>query len=293
MHLLLSVYPANGYIRISTQVKQRMKPLFTLLILLLPLPNVYGQSQPPKIKVVLLGTFHYGETSDGGKTDFPDLFSTRRQQELEQIATKLARFGVNKFFVEMQFTRQKTADSLFNLYHNGRLTDTITLRDEIVQLAFRTAKLTNCKLVASDNRQELPYDKIKAYEQQHENDSIYPYSFFTQPYPFKTKQKPLKELSLTDYYIQINNQYNREKIQFDYLHYALSYGEGTDFTGEAFTLSWYDRNLKIFTNILRNLDVSKDKEIVILFGSSHTAILRQFFSNHPFFEIIELERVLK
>lgn len=270
-----------------------MTNIKTILILLLTFSQVYGQSQTPKVKVVLLGTFHYGKTSDAGKTDFPDLFSTRRQQELEQIATKLGRFGVDKFFVEKQFTRQQSIDSLFNLYQNGRLTDTTILRDETVQLAFRAAKLTNCRLVASDNRQELPYDNIKAYEQQHKNDSIYSYSFFTQPYPFKTKQKPLKELSLADYYIQINNRYNREKIQFDYLHYALSYGQGTDFTGEAFTLSWYDRNLKIFTNILRNLDVSMDKEIVVLYGSSHTALLRQFFSNHPSFEIVELEQVLK
>lgn len=270
-----------------------MTILKTLLLILLALPNVYAQSQSPKIKVVLLGTFHYGATADAKKTDFPDLFTTRRQQELNIIAAKLARFGVDKFFVEKQFTQQQSLDSLFKLYQNNKLTDSTILRNEIAQLAFRTAKLANCTLVASDNRQELPYDKIKAYEQQHKDDTTTLYSFFEQPYPFKTKEKPLRDLSLSDYYIQINNSYNREKIQFDYLHYALSYGEGTDFTGEEFTLSWYDRNLKIFTNVLRNIDVAKDKEIVLLYGSSHTAILRQFFTNHPFFEIVEVEQVLK
>jgi Skp family chaperone for outer membrane proteins len=183
-----------------------MNAVKALLIGLLTLSHVSGQSQTPKIKVVLLGTFHYRETPDKNKTDFPDLFSSRRQKELEQIAVKLAEFGVDKFFVEMQFTHQQTLDSLFNAYQNGKLTDTTALRDEITQLAFRTAKLTNCKLIASDNRQELPYDKITAYEQQHENDSIYPYSFFfSEPTPFKLKQKRLEELSLSDYYIQLNS----------------------------------------------------------------------------------------
>ena len=80
---------------------------------------------------------------------------------------------------------------------------------------------------------------------------------------------------------------------YDYLHYALSSGKDNEYVGEKFTSVWYDRNLKIFTNILRQIDIKKDKTIVILFGAGHTAVLRQFFENHPLFEIVELDKVLK
>ena len=66
-----------------------------------------------------------------------------------------------------------------------------------------------------------------------------------------------------------------------------------DFTGEQFTLSFYDRNLKIYNNILRNIDFKSDKVILVLFGAAHTNIMRQFFENHPYFEIVELETVFK
>lgn len=270
-----------------------MKVLVSLLLIGLSVSHSYGQVQVPKIKVLLLGTFHFGNTSDKKKTSFPDLFSARRQKELDQMAAKLKIFGVDKFFVERHFTLQPSIDSLYSLYRQGALTDTFTLRNEIFQIGFRTAALSNCKLIAADYKQELPYDKIEAYEKQHENDTSATYPLFTAPYPFKEKQKNLQALSLSDYYIQINNFYSRQKIQFDYLHYALSYGEGTDFTGESLTLSWYDRNLKIFTNILRSIDPAQDREIVVLFGSSHTAILRQFFQNHPYFEIVEIEQAFR
>ena len=73
----------------------------------------------------------------------------------------------------------------------------------------------------------------------------------------------------------------------------MAYGEKDDFTGEQFTLSFYDRNLKIYNIILRTIDIKKDKIILVLFGAAHTNILRQFFENHPYFEIVELETVFK
>jgi hypothetical protein len=270
-----------------------VKVIQGLFLIFLLVTHSYGQTENTRIKVLLLGTFHFGDTPDKKKTTFPDLFSARRQKELAQMAVYLKKFGTDKVFVERHFTRQHSIDSLYALYQLGKLTDTTTLRNEIIQIGFRTAAISQCRLIAADYRQELPYDQIEAYAKAHENDSTDAYPFFSVPYPFKQKQKSLLELPLTDYYIQTNNFYNRQKIQYDYLHYAFSYGEGADFIGQEFTLSWYDRNLKIFTNILRKLDPAHDKEIVVLFGSSHTAILRQFFQNHPYFEVVEVEQVFR
>lgn len=263
-----------------------------LVFFFLTVYNAFGQMQHPRIKVVLLGTFHFGATSDRNSTAFPDLFSEKRQSELDDIANKLDKFGVNKFFLETPVKRQSRQDSLFIAYKNKTLKDTLALRDEQVQIAFRTALLNNAKLIASDNRQELPYNTIVAYETEHKNDSVSSYPFFDVQYPFTVKQKKLKEVTLSQYYIQLNNRYNSQALMFDYIHYALSYGKEADYVGEAFTLSWYDRNLKIFTNILRNIDVKSDKVIVVLYGSAHTALIRHFFEDHPYFEIVELDKIL-
>lgn len=250
-----------------------------------------GQTKNEKIKVILLGTFHYGATVDRGKTSFPDLFSPKRQTELDRMASKLAEAGVDKFFVETPVIAQEKQDSLYQRFKAKTLTDTVALRDEEIQIAFRTAAINNAKIMAADSRQELPYALMNEYEQAHQADTINPYPFFESKYPFTEQQKKLADLSLSDYYIQLNSAYNRQASMFDYLHYALGYGTDTSYVGETFTLSWYDRNLKIFTNILRTIDVSHDKVIVVLFGSAHTAMLRQFFEDHPYFEIVELSEV--
>lgn len=262
----------------------------TILFLLIGFSCI-SQTKNEKIKIILMGTFHYGITSDKNSTTIKDLFSDKRQKELDFITSKLDAFGVKKIFVETDFRDQKKSDSLYNLYKLGKLKDSVTLKREEVQVAFRLGKINNLPIIAADNRQDLDYNLINKYEQNHKDDKVNPDSFFEIAYPFTEKLKKLSETSLSEYYIQLNSPYARQAIQFDYLHYAMGYGEKDDFTGEQFTLSFYDRNLKIYNNILRSIDLKKDKVILVLFGSSHTAILRQFFENHPYFEIVELDKV--
>ena len=253
----------------------------------------FGQAKNSKIKVILMGTFHFGATSDRNSSSFKDLFSDKRQKELDFMVDKLNAFGVNKIFVETDFRSQKKSDSLYSAYKNGLLTDSIALRREEVQIAFRLGRVNNLPIIAADNRQVLDYNAINEYEQKHKNDKVNVDSFFEIPNPFTQKLKKLADSTLPDYYIQLNSAYSRQANQYDYLHYAMSYGEKDDFTGQQFTLSFYDRNLKIYNLILRNLDIRSDHVVLVLFGAAHTNIMRQFFENHPYFEIVELETVFK
>ena len=264
-----------------------------LIFILLTSLSITAQTKNEKIKIILMGTFHYGATSDRNSTKFNDLFSEKRQKELEFITSKLNAFGVKKIFVENDFREQKKTDDLYLSFKNGTLKDSVPLKREEVQVGFRLGKTNNLPIIAADFRQELDYNSVNKYEEKHKNDKSNPDSFFEIPYPFTEKLKKLAETPLPEYYIQLNSLYARQANQYDYLHYAMSYGEKDDFTGEKFTLSFYDRNLKIYNNILRNINIKTDKVILVLFGVAHTNIMRQFFENHPYFEIVELETVFK
>lgn len=255
--------------------------------------SVFGQTKNDKIKIILFGTFHYGATSDRNSTKFNDLFTDRRQNELEFIKTKLNAFGINKIFVETDFREQKKSDALYSSYKNGTLTDSVSLKREEVQIAFRLGKINNLPIIAADFRQELDYKSMNDYEKKHKDDVANPDSFFEIAYPFSEKLKKLADTPLAEYYIQLNSAYSRQSNLYDYLHYGMAYGEHEDFTGEQFTASYYDRNLKIYNNILRNINIKTDKVILVLFGASHTNMMRQFFENHPYFEIVELDTVFK
>jgi len=260
------------------------------------LSSLHAQDKfPDKIRVILLGTFHYGATSDRNSTPFADLFSPKRQKELIELVASLQKVHPSKVFVESPPANQAKYDSLYSLYKKNELTDTNILRNEIVQIGFRLANSANLPApVCVDYRQELPYDAMEKFEKGIGSDTTIQFPpFFSIPYPFtdSTKKLSLKKMSLSEYYVPFNDLYHRQQNEFDYLHYGLGYGYKDDYTGTEFTASWYNRNLKILTNIFRSLQPT-DKCIVVVFGMAHTNTLRQFFENHPSFEIVELDKVL-
>jgi hypothetical protein len=71
-----------------------------IVILLLLSQFAFAQTQNKKVKVILLGTFHFGATTDRNSTKFEDVFSEKRQNELENVAKQLSRNGIEKIFIE-------------------------------------------------------------------------------------------------------------------------------------------------------------------------------------------------
>ncbi|RYF85335.1 MAG: hypothetical protein EON98_06875 [Chitinophagaceae bacterium] len=55
---------------------------------------------------------------------------------------------------------------------------------------------------------------------------------------------------------------------------------------------WYDRNLRIYNNILKTKPGSEDR-IVVLFGNGHMPILKHCFQSSPEFEVVELKSLVK
>jgi Family of unknown function (DUF5694) len=269
----------------------------SIVLVFLTCCSARGQAVfPPKINVILLGSFHYGATSDRNSTKFPDLFSAKRQAELDSLVQQLAAARITKIFVEGEVREQANMDKLLAKYLSGAALDTVTARDEIVQIGFRAAKrldLTTVRCV--DVKQELPYDAMDKFERESAQDTtLKSPPFFDIPWPFAdtTRTLRLSRTSLPAYYIGLNDTYRRQANLYDYLHYAMAYGRGKDYTGVDFTTSWYNRNLKIYANILRELQPT-DSTILVLFGASHTNMLRQFFTDHPSFHVVDLAEVLR
>ena len=269
--------------------------LYFISVLLLTAP---AQAQPtPRIKILLLGTFHFGPTGDKGKTQFKDLFSEKRQQELQQLITQLARLKPDKIFVENEPDRQAHWDSLYAQYQQGSL-DTTAISNEIFQVAMRTARKAGLpRVICVDHQQPLPYDKLEAFDQRTSKDSVAlrkmaAYKLLSLTYPYPKKTKTLASSTLKDYLLYVNSSEYDAGNRADYFVYAPASGYDADYTGVEYITSWYDRNAKIFTNVLRQTDPA-DKFHIILFGSSHMLPLRHYFQMHPYFEVVELADVLK
>ena len=251
----------------------------------------------PHIKIVLMGTFHFGATGDKGKIAFDDLFSANRQRELQNLTNQLAALKPDQFFVEREPSEQAQWDSVFAQYRVHRL-DTNAIRNEIFQVAIRAAhKAGLSRVVCVDHQQPLPYEKLEAWAKRLPTDSLAQaklasYKLLSLDYPYPKKTKTLAASSLAEYYLYINSKAYSVIDRADYLVYPPAYGYDSDYTGVELLTSWYDRNAKIFTNILRR-SRPEDKLYVVLFGSSHMLPLRHYFENHPYFEVVELASVVK
>jgi Family of unknown function (DUF5694) len=271
---------------------KKMKKINLLLFSFCLMAQLCAQNDTSKIKVYLLGTFHFGATSDANKTSFKDLYSVKRQTELNEIVNSFIKAKTSKIFVEFPYYAQKELDSLGKMYIQDPNKDTVAFRNEIFQVAFRAAKISPAiKVVAVDRQLELPMYKLEEFDAFADSNSTAP--FFNKPYRVGKKQKKLSEITLQEHFLQINSHISRKAHLSDFLHFALASTQNSNFAGTEFTVSWYERNLKIFTNILRNIDPDKDKAIVVLLGSSHTATVRSFFVDHDRFEIVELEDLFK
>ena len=277
--------------------------LHSLLFLLIVAQQVVAQpAKPapfnqPHIKVLLLGTFHFGSTGDKNSTGFPHLFTPKRQSEIDQLTRRLAALRPNKVFVENVPENQIYWDSITTAYRRHKA-DTGNLRNEIFQLGIRTALRAGLPgIICVDHQQALPYDKIEAFANRTGTDTAlsrrmdaYRLLAFNYPYPKDTFSR--KHHTLAEYLVHLQTPEYDAANRADYFVYAPNYGYGSDYTGVEMITSWYDRNAKIFTNILRKTD-PEDHLIIVIYGAAHMLPLRHYFAMHPYFTEILLAEALR
>lgn len=252
-------------------------------------------SQPQRIKILIVGTFHFGETNDANKTNFPDLLTEKRQKEIAEVVDSLADFKPDKIFVENEPPRCDYWNPILSDYKKGTLKE--ASRNEIFQIGVRLAgKLAENQLYCIDDQtNQLNYGKIQEFEAKHKDDKSPELNseFFNLGYPLK-RQNPapkLADVSLRDYLLFLNSPDQMLRSSYDYTHYAIGDGIGDDYTGTDLTATWYKRNLYIFTNILRKTD-KRDKAYVLLIGAGHAYILKHLFESNPHFEVVSVSDVL-
>lgn len=264
-----------------------------------------------KIQIVLLGTFHFGATGDKNRTNFDDEFSPKRQAEISDVVGRLARYNPDKIFVEQEASEQAKWDKIFAGYKNGVEPTGNNLKNEIFQIGVKLAKETKNPNGVTCVDFQMPTDfdaalknaktdvernyinRVKAISDAPEPKNSNEKFFFL---PFQNsenfKQLKLAETALPDYYIWLNSPENIARNHYNNDNYlALSFGENADYTGAEYVDLWYNRNLKIFTNILRNASL-EDKRYLLIIGAAHVKVLKDFFRDHPYFEIVEVKDLL-
>lgn len=249
----------------------------------------------PPTKALLLGTFHFAYPNlDGHKTDSSkmlNVLSAQRQREIRQLADVIASFKPTRIYIESH--SQRYTDSLYNAYLEGKHT---LRRDERDQLAFRLAKELNHPKVYAVDAGAFAHENYKKYSF---IDSMWNNDFPVDSLRDKTFNKRYKHLYDAGDSLELENTILESFLIMADPH-VLRRGHGHYMTGGFNTinntgadiqaLGWYDRNLRIFNNILRTRPASTDR-IVVLFGNGHMPILKHCFQSSPEFEVVELKEL--
>ncbi len=307
-----------------------MKQLKQLLLTLTLLASTFSygftqvektNTEKKKTQVLLVGTFHFDNPGrDEFNNEFDDVYSDKRQKEITALNNALGEFAPDKIFLEWEMKEQKNVDSLYAAYLAGNLDIKAQKygRSEHFQVGFKMGKmLGHDRLYCSDadglwlggvvNQAAKEWDMpfIEAYNQRMmaalpKEDSL-------------MRLHTLKEIiyehntpeSLHDnhnFYVSYSPRvikYDEEALNDTRGIYHKDEAADVDcvrlelhLVGAELTAEWYRRNIKIYANILSQLEAG-DERIMIYYGQAHISIIKQLFEDNPDYEVVDPLEYLK
>lgn len=289
-----------------------MKKAFSSILFVFLTFSIFAQTSPKRIKIILLGTFHFNQSLDSNSRLHSNLFTPKRQNEIDILVNKLVKQKPDKIFLEFTEKNQPFYDNVYNEYLKGIEPQSTRVKaNEIVQLGMKTAKKLNHKKVFGINYQpqELsdttykPKNNVdKAVKDLYAalgnfNDSTRTNASFYDlryPYKFPKQDSLLQKVTLTDFLLHINSEKKLQGAEYSEWNYFLSMGTGNDMSSTDYVGTfWYGANLKNFNNLMRQVDYKNDNCYLIIYGTNHIPFLKYLFNLNPYFEVLDLDQVLK
>lgn len=241
------------------------------------------------VEVMLLATWHFSYVNaDSHKTkeeNKVDLNAPKRQKEILEVVDRLNQFNPTIVCIEGQ--GKMYWDSLYQAYLNGSYTLSINERE---QLGFRVSKAQKLnKIHAVDTYSWLRdhYDKVT---QLHDlwNEEYYLDTLSMQLWTDKywkwydlNNTYPLKYT--VDEALKIDNHpTNLKRLIGNYLIQMKTVNHNGP---DAYSLKIYNRNVRIFNNILKTNPKENDRILVIM-GGTHIAFLTHLFDASPEFTLV-------
>lgn len=284
----------------------RTPAVASLAVLLSIAGPAWGQGKltpPPsaaRTQVMVLGTFHF---QDAGHDDFQprfdvDVLSPERQVEVAELLDRLARFAPTAIALEWPADAQDRLDTVYAAFRAGTRAASANERD---QLGFRlAARLGHDRVIAVDAPARwydsaLNTDTLVQRARRFGQDALLARGMAWNAYytaraewedSLKTTQTLRETLSA------MNTMDALRQTLGQYLAGSVEVGGGGDYTGADMRSAWYNRNLRIFTNLLR-MQSDHEERILVIIGAGHAPLLRHFIENAPELQFVPPEMVLR
>ena len=257
-----------------------------------PVPDFLAENAP-RAELMLLGVFHFADAGlDAYKPKFSvDVMTAERQAEIEDLVARLAAFKPTKVAVEQNRSRQPRLDSLYNAYLAGNYK---LPSNEVYQLGFRLAKrLGHSRVYAVDVAPRATLPDSVAKRQMNELgianvDSAMNADPWTARYRsyYAYNDSVKTTTTLSDHLIYVNDPASVRRMHGHYLVSSFKFARDTNYVGPDDMTRWYNRNLRIFSNI-QQITGSPSERILAIIGAGHLPILRFLAGTSPEHRLVE------
>lgn len=251
--------------------------------------------QPAPIRVMVLGTYHFGNPGrDKVNVRVDDVTTPQRQRELETLANTIATFKPTRVMVEVQRPGPTYDVSDYSTFSPSVLR---TDRDETTQIGYRIAARVGLRSVQGIDEQPskgepdyFPIDRVEAYAKAHGEQASLDATFASVQAAARQFEAEQATTSISQMLIRYNDPSTPMGGQ-DLYYSMLRYGDGTDQPGADLNAMWHLRNAKIFAKLV-NVAKPGDR-ILVVYGAGHGYWLRHFAATTPGYTSVDVTPYLK
>lgn len=236
-------------------------------------------------EVMILGTYHManpGHDIHNLKAD--DVLVEKRQRELADVATGLAKFKPTKVVVEQPVENGAPAKlAKYHDYLDGKMADS---RNEVVQVGYRLARqMKLAEVWGIDVDGDFPFEAVQKFA---EGRPELAKRLADLGADVERMLKGLEDTLKTGTVSQGLRYMNDPKRIVEgnsFYSTLLLYGAGSDQPGAALLTAWESRNNQICARLMQL--AQPDDRIVVLYGSGHAFLLRRCVQDMPGFRLVE------
>ena len=279
---------------------------FLLLISTLTIPLQAQEKE--KIDVLLVGFDHLSQMDDGPPAS--NIFSDKKQKEIKKLVTGLADFEPDMVMIEREPKEQQLMDSLYMAFEKGelKLADLEGGSSETFQVGFRLTKKMGLKGVHGiDHYESTSQSLLKSGT----NFDLFKNGLMELISTARPLKKKVQQDSLSIYeYIKTMNRPELVTLSHNLIFNLPAYvidgkfsEDGTNtvdigsiderYIGAEYITLFYNRNLKIYSNILNVQLQNRAKRIVLIMGQLHIGVLSDLLGNNPNYNLVKVSDYLK
>jgi pheromone shutdown protein TraB len=240
-------------------------------------------------QVLVIGTYHMSNPGlDAVNLTADDVLAPKRQQEIEQLAAKIETFRPTKVAVEIPYGRDSMSNALYQRYLAGSHP---LDRTEMQQVGFRVAKAAGLPHIHGiDYDLDVNLASVMVWALTHGQPELAAAAQSLSSRLLAEADSMMKHASVSEIVAALNSP-RADSAHGIYLA-ALRVGSDTSYPGATAAARWYERNLRIASNILRVIDSPSDR-VLVLIGAAHGPILRELLERVPGIRVVPAASVLR